>query len=449
MLLRILYPLCVSRADRTDNEEESLNTLFARTILLSFAVLLAVRAGVMLLDASSAVADHGYILQTTNPDTPSGLDGSLDFPAQAPVDLPSAYTTPMPIATRFDLAARPKIVDIRSTVYSTPSAGGFVNASESTLLPTEGGLQESEQEGSQKGVQNSAQWSDTDAPSMPDSRAAVAGWLAALALLALAGAGVWHMKRPLRNMTRAARESANGRHCASMIREEGPNELRRVIRTFNEMLRRRNEAIEEQAVTLAALARHMEEQAARLHNRALDVSEWHQRVAFVEDIDAFADIAQHLLDVVGRGEKNAQTVSVDGFLRDRYSMLGTMDQTLFACDLKAGPQFVMSRPLLERLMTNLVDNALEHGAPPVEILTARDQGGWRLTVRDHGAGIAEHALPSATQAFVRLGHEPCSTQHWGLGLAVVARLARRCGANLELGNHPDGGLCVRLALPAA
>lgn len=417
-----------------------MNTLFVRTILLSIAVLLAVRAGIVLLDSSSAMAGYEHVLQTAVLDTPSDLDGPLDLPDQAPADLRSVHVSPMPIATRLDLGARPKIVDIRSAVYETPSAGGFVNVSESASLPTEAGLQGD--------AQDDAQWSNTDVESMPDSRAAVAEWLAALALLALAGVGVWHMKRPLLNMTRAARESACGRHCASTIREEGPNELRRVVRTFNEMLRRRNEAVEEQAVALAGLARHMEAQAGRLRDRALDVSEWHQRVAFVEDIDAFADIAQQLLDVVGRGEKGEQTVSVDSFLRDRYSVLGTMDETLFNCDLKAGPQFVMSRPLLERLMTNLVDNALEHGAPPIEICTARDQGGWRLTVRDHGAGIAEHALSSATQPFVRLSHEPCSTQHWGLGLAVVARLARRCGANLKLSNHPDGGLCVRLVLPA-
>jgi two-component system osmolarity sensor histidine kinase EnvZ len=313
--------------------------------------------------------------------------------------------------------------------------------SESASLPAQAGLQDD--------PQDAAQWSDAVPASMPDSRAAMAEWLAALVLLVLAAVGVWHVRRPMLNMTRAARESAGGCHLAMTIREEGPTELRRVIRTFNEMLRCRHDAIEEQTVALADLARHMEHQAARLRDRALDVSEWHQRVAFVEDIDAFADIAQQLLDVVGLGKTGEQPVSVDGFLRDRYSMIGSMDQTLFTCDLKAGPQFVMSRPLLERLMTNLVDNALEHGAPPIEIRTARDQDGWQLSVRDHGAGIAEDALSSATQPFVRLNHTPRSSQHWGLGLAVVARLARRCGANLEMGNHPDGGLCVRLILPAA
>ena len=416
-----------------------MNTLFVRTILLSVAVLFTVRAGVMLLDSAFAVGDGERALQTAALETRADLDEPLDLIDEAPAGLPCGRVSLMPVATRLDLAARPKIVDFRSAVYETPSAGAFVNVSEPASPRAAAGLLDD--------PQGAAQWSEAVAASVPDSRVAVAEWLAALALLVLAAVGVWHVRRPMLNMTRAARESAVGCHFAMTIREEGPNELRRVVRTFNEMLRRRNEAIEEQTVALAGLARHMEHQAACLRDRALDVSEWHQRVAFVEDIDAFTDIAQQLLDVVGRGETDEQPVSVDGFLRDRYSMLGSMDETLFTCDLKAGPQFAMSRPLLERLMTNLVDNALEHGAPPIEIRTARDQGGWLLSVRDHGAGIAEHALSSATQPFVRLNQTPGSSQHWGLGLAVVARLARRCGANLELGNHPDGGLCVRLILP--
>lgn len=418
-----------------------MNTLFVRTILLSVAVLFSVRAGVMLLDPACVVGDGERAQQTAVPDTRADLDEPLDLTGEAPTGLPSGRVSLMPAATRLDLAARPKIVDFRSAVYETPSAGAFVNLGESASLPAAAGLQDD--------LQDAAQWPETVAASVPDSRLAMAEWLAALTLLVLAGIGVWYVRRPMLNMTRAARESASGGHFAMTIREEGPNEVRRVVRTFNEMLRRRNEAIEEQTVALAGLARHMERQATRLRDRALDVNEWHQRVAFVEDIDAFADIAQQLLDVVGLGETGEQTVSVDGFLRDRYSMIGSMDDTLFTCDLKAGPQFVMSRPLLERFMTNLVDNALEHGAPPVEIRTTRDLDGWLLSVRDHGAGIAEHALSSATQPFVRLNHAPRSSQHWGLGLAVVARLARRCGANLEMGNHPEGGLCVRLKLPAA
>jgi C4-dicarboxylate-specific signal transduction histidine kinase len=42
-------------------------------------------------------------------------------------------------------------------------------------------------------------------------------------------------------------------------------------------------------------------------------------------------------------------------------------------------------------------------------------------------------------------------EHWGLGLAIVSRLAQHCGAKLKLGNHPEGGLWARVivAMPKA
>jgi two-component system osmolarity sensor histidine kinase EnvZ len=342
----------------------------------------------------------------------------------------------VPATMKLDLAARPRIVDVRPAVYEVPAAGALMDiAAPSTP-------------GSSNGLHDDSPFAG-DAPASPlDSRFAVAEWVMSLVMLILACLSLWRVQRPLRNVAHAARETACGRRVAPTVREEGPSELRHVVRAFNEMARRRNEAIEAQAAVLAGLARHMEYQAARLRTRALEVSEWNKRVGFVEDIDSFSDIAQQLLDVAGHGDSEEQQVSVDSFLRDRFSMIGTMDGALFACDLKAGPQFMMSRPLLERLMTNLVDNALAHGEPPIEIRTSRDQHGWHLSVRDHGPGISASQMPGATPSFVRLNETHSLTQHWGLGLSVVARLARSCGASLKLGNHPDGGLWVRLVLPA-
>ena len=421
----------------TDNEEESLNTLFVRTILLSMVVLLSVQAGVMLLVSGSSAGSDESAQQTAvvtgrsfAGDSIENADGLLPAVSTAPVSL-------APAAMKLDLAARPKIVDLHPAVYEVPVAGASLSDVAAPWTPR-----------SPDSLQDDSSWSDEVQAWPLDSRFAFGEWALSVVILVLAFVSLWRVQRPLRSVTHAAREAACGRRVAATVREEGPSELRRVVRAFNEMSRRRNEALEAQAVALAGLAQHMEYQAARLRTRALEVNEWHKRVAFVEDIDSFSDIAQQLLEVAGRGNDAGQMVSVDGFLRDRFSMIGTLDGALFACDLKAGPQFVMSRPLLERLMSNLVDNALEHGEPPIEIRTSRNQDGWLLSVRDHGTGIEASEMASATKPFVRLSASPCTTQHWGLGLSVVARLARSCGASLKLGNHPDGGLWVRIVLPA-
>ena len=50
--------------------------------------------------------------------------------------------------------------------------------------------------------------------------------------------------------------------------------------------------------------------------------------------------------------------------------------------------------------------------------------------------------------FVRLDAARGGEGHCGLGLAIVARLAHDRGGRCEVYNHPDGGLCVRIALPS-
>jgi two-component system osmolarity sensor histidine kinase EnvZ len=122
---------------------------------------------------------------------------------------------------------------------------------------------------------------------------------------------------------------------------------------------------------------------------------------------------------------------------------------LFGLDLRAGPHFALPRTLLDRLVTNLVDNALEHGAPPVEITTARDDRHWIVSVRDHGPGIPDDRIAAAMKPFVRLDAARGGEGHCGLGLAIVARLALDRGGRCDVYNHAAGGLCVRIALPIA
>ena len=98
-------------------------------------------------------------------------------------------------------------------------------------------------------------------------------------------------------------------------------------------------------------------------------------------------------------------------------------------------------------MTNLVDNALEHGAPPVDIVTARTDGHWVISVRDHGPGIPDDRIAAAMKPFVRLDAARGGEGHCGLGLAIVARLAHDRGGRCHVRNHAQGGLEVRIELP--
>jgi two-component system osmolarity sensor histidine kinase EnvZ len=112
--------------------------------------------------------------------------------------------------------------------------------------------------------------------------------------------------------------------------------------------------------------------------------------------------------------------------------------------LEAGPAFRLPAATLERILSNLLDNAHAYGAPPVVVRTARTGDGWLLSVSDHGRGIAAHDLVHASRPFVRLDPARGGNGHSGLGLAIVERLVRRLGGVCEIANEEGGGLRVAM-----
>ncbi len=101
---------------------------------------------------------------------------------------------------------------------------------------------------------------------------------------------------------------------------------------------------------------------------------------------------------------------------------------------------------LRRLVVNLLDNALRHGAPPIGLRVARDGAQALLTVSDHGTGIADPAR--MLQPFER-GDSSRAQGGAGLGLAIVARIAARHGGSIEVGRVANAGAQVSIRLPLA
>jgi two-component system, OmpR family, sensor histidine kinase KdpD len=109
--------------------------------------------------------------------------------------------------------------------------------------------------------------------------------------------------------------------------------------------------------------------------------------------------------------------------------------------------------LLERVVANLVDNALRHTRSPVEVRAAAAAGRVRLHVVDHGPGVPDASKPSLFEPFQRLGDAPAG-EGVGLGLAVARGLTEAMGGTLTASDTAsdtagqDGGLTMTVELPA-
>jgi two-component system osmolarity sensor histidine kinase EnvZ len=113
----------------------------------------------------------------------------------------------------------------------------------------------------------------------------------------------------------------------------------------------------------------------------------------------------------------------------------------------AGSDFLLPAATLERIVTNLLDNAYTYGAPPIRVATSRTPSGWLLSVSDQGRGIAPKDLADVSRPFARLDPARGGDGHSGLGLAIVEQLVNSAGGALEISNAKSGGLRVAMTFP--
>ena len=102
---------------------------------------------------------------------------------------------------------------------------------------------------------------------------------------------------------------------------------------------------------------------------------------------------------------------------------------------------------MTRALGNLLDNGILYGHKLVVHLFEEQQSAW-LILRDFGPGVAESDIEKVFQPHVRLDYAAqVNAKGTGLGLSISRNVIRAHGGEIELRNHPQGGLEVRVQLP--
>lgn len=107
--------------------------------------------------------------------------------------------------------------------------------------------------------------------------------------------------------------------------------------------------------------------------------------------------------------------------------------------------------LIERLLRNLIDNALKYTDRGEVCVLAEAQGpSFRVSVRDTGRGIPVEAQGRVFEEFYQVDNAGRDRAHGlGLGLAIVARLSALLGIPVTLESEPGRGTTVSLTMPGA
>ena len=111
------------------------------------------------------------------------------------------------------------------------------------------------------------------------------------------------------------------------------------------------------------------------------------------------------------------------------------------------PTVHADRALLERVVANLVSNALNADTEHVIVVAAdrRSDGHIELQVIDHGPGLSDTQREAAFRPFHRFEDRGASSGI-GLGLPICAGFCEAMGAELDLDATPGGGLTARVVL---
>ncbi|WMJ70267.1 ATP-binding protein [Stenotrophomonas sp. 24(2023)] len=113
------------------------------------------------------------------------------------------------------------------------------------------------------------------------------------------------------------------------------------------------------------------------------------------------------------------------------------------------PTTLVGNPrLLQLALNNLVGNALRHARHRVDVALYLDGGQACLRVDDDGPGIPEADRDTVLRPFTRLDESRSrDTGGFGLGLAIVHRIALRHGGGLQVAASPYGGARLELRWP--
>jgi PAS domain S-box-containing protein len=169
-----------------------------------------------------------------------------------------------------------------------------------------------------------------------------------------------------------------------------------------------------------------------------------------------ASMIEDLVDVVrleaGHVRIEPRPVELRPFAQElRERLRGAVAVERLRLDLPEGlPPALADPPRLERILVNLITNALKYSPADAEaVLSAEERDGQvRISVRDRGAGIAPDELPRLFQRFYR---SPAATRQEGLGLGlyITRLLVEAQGGRIAAESEPGRGSVFHVTLPAS
>jgi signal transduction histidine kinase len=289
----------------------------------------------------------------------------------------------------------------------------------------------------------------------------------ALAIMTVASAGLgWLMAgralRPLRAMTATTqRISADSLH--QRLAVPGPREVRELGDTIDGLLTRLDDAFDAQRAFVAnashelrtplTLSRALIEAALSDPDATVDTFR-----SACQEVLAAGEQQEHLIESLltlarsQRGLAHRDPVDLHDLATDVLHALGPEAAARkVKVDAEISPASLPGDArLIERMISNLMQNALRYNVPGglVQVTTGTQEGQASVRVINTGPAVPAGEIERLLQPFQRLGTGRASQpEGHGLGLSIIAAIARAHDARLSVRPAPGGGLDIAVTFP--
>ena len=298
--------------------------------------------------------------------------------------------------------------------------------------------------------------------------------LNSLLLFSLLGLGVmtvtsgglgWYVSgrvlRPVRAITETARR-ASDQHLGERLALTGAqDELKELADTFDDMLERLDLAFAAQR-RFVANASHELRTPLTVMRTAIDVAlaKPNRTTQQLEDMAArvrrSVDRAENMIEALlvlaisDQGVTSSELLDLSAVAEDALELAAPGITRLgLTVEADLGPaETTGDQQLIERMVWNLVDNAVRHNEPGgwIRVTTGRYPGGATLRIANSGTVVPAGAVPTLAEPFRRI--QKRTGGGVGLGLSIAQSVSTAHGAQLDIRSQPEGGLDISLTLRA-
>jgi signal transduction histidine kinase len=269
--------------------------------------------------------------------------------------------------------------------------------------------------------------------------------------------------RPVRSITEAARQASELRLGQRLALTGPDDELKELADTFDVMLERLDAAFTSQKRFVANAAHELRTPLTAMRT-AIEVT-LSKPTRTPDELEAMADRVKRSVE---RAEATVEalltlaTSEIGPTAHEQVDLATAAEDALDASGAATRQRDITvdaalepavapgDRVLLERMIANLVENAVRHNDAGgwITVRTSQQSDGALFEIANSGPVVPAELIPTLFEPFARANQRVGDSDGVGLGLSIATAIARAHHATIAARPRPDGGLEISVTIPA-